>query len=119
MGYSKLYYALLNLKKVVIFACFNVTISIEFELVYFVNWIFLLHFFAFLIGSHIFCLFAIETRCLFLFFCVGFIVIDFHSLMLKGPTMYKTLIFALDFLIVVTFTKNLQMFCATNKCDSD
>jgi hypothetical protein len=32
MGYSKLYYALLDLKKVVIFACFNVTIFIEFEL---------------------------------------------------------------------------------------
>jgi hypothetical protein len=32
MGYSKLYYALLDLKKVVIFACFNVTIYIEFEL---------------------------------------------------------------------------------------
>jgi hypothetical protein len=32
MGYSKLYYALLDLKKVVIFACFNVRIYIEFEL---------------------------------------------------------------------------------------
>jgi hypothetical protein len=32
MGYSKFYYALLDLKKVVISACFNVTISIEFEL---------------------------------------------------------------------------------------
>jgi hypothetical protein len=32
MGYSKLYYALLNLKKVEIFTCFNVTIYIEFEL---------------------------------------------------------------------------------------
>jgi hypothetical protein len=31
MAYSKLYYALLDLKKVVIFACFNVTIYIEFE----------------------------------------------------------------------------------------
>jgi len=30
--YSKLYYALLDLKKVVIFPCFNVTIYIEFEL---------------------------------------------------------------------------------------
>ncbi len=32
MGYFKLYYALLDLKKVVIFACFNVMIYIEFEL---------------------------------------------------------------------------------------
>ncbi len=32
MDYSKLYYALLNLKKVVISICFNVTIYIEFEL---------------------------------------------------------------------------------------
>jgi len=31
MTYYKLYYALLDLKKVVIFACFNVTIYIEFE----------------------------------------------------------------------------------------
>jgi hypothetical protein len=31
MGYSKLYYALLDLKKVVIFAYFNVMIYIEFE----------------------------------------------------------------------------------------
>jgi hypothetical protein len=32
MDYSKLYYALLNLKKVLIFTYFNVTIYIEFEL---------------------------------------------------------------------------------------
>jgi hypothetical protein len=32
MGYSKLYYALLNLKNVVIFTCFIVMIYIEFEL---------------------------------------------------------------------------------------
>jgi hypothetical protein len=32
MAYSKLYYALLDLKNVVIFACFNVTIYIEFGL---------------------------------------------------------------------------------------
>jgi hypothetical protein len=42
VGYSKLYHALLNLKKVVISACFNVTMYIEFELlnyqlVYLVN----------------------------------------------------------------------------------
>jgi hypothetical protein len=32
MAYSKLYYALLDLKKVVIFACFKVMINIKFEL---------------------------------------------------------------------------------------
>ncbi len=32
MAYSKLYYALLDLKKVVISACFNVKIYIKFEL---------------------------------------------------------------------------------------
>jgi hypothetical protein len=37
MAYFKLYYVLLDLKKVVIFACFNVTINIEFDLVYLVN----------------------------------------------------------------------------------
>jgi hypothetical protein len=38
MGYSNLYYTSLNLKKVMIFTYFNVTIYIEFELlVYLVN----------------------------------------------------------------------------------
>jgi hypothetical protein len=32
MGHSKFYYALLNFKKVMIFAYFNVTIYIEYEL---------------------------------------------------------------------------------------
>ncbi len=32
MGHFKLYYVLLELRKVVIFACFNVTIHIKFEL---------------------------------------------------------------------------------------
>jgi hypothetical protein len=32
VAYSKLYYALFDLKKVVIFACFNVTIYVELEL---------------------------------------------------------------------------------------
>jgi len=32
MGHFKLYYVLLELGKVVIFACFNVTIYIKFEL---------------------------------------------------------------------------------------
>jgi hypothetical protein len=38
----------------------------------------------------------------------------------KGITIYKALIFALDFPIIVTFAKKaLQIFCATNECDSD
>jgi hypothetical protein len=32
MGYSKPYYTLLNMKKFVIFSCFNMTNYIEFEL---------------------------------------------------------------------------------------
>ncbi len=35
IGYFKFYYVLLDLKKVVIFAYFNVTIYIEFELLYY------------------------------------------------------------------------------------
>jgi hypothetical protein len=61
MGYSKIYYSLLELKKVLISTYFNVMIYIEFELLtiltlYFVNYIFLTKIFAFLAGSHIFCL---------------------------------------------------------------
>jgi hypothetical protein len=37
MVYFKFYYALLDLKKVMIFACFNVTIYIEFELLVYVS----------------------------------------------------------------------------------
>ncbi len=38
----------------------------------------------------------------------------------KGITIYKIFIFVLDFLITITFTiKNLQMFYATDECDSD
>jgi disulfide bond formation protein DsbB len=34
--------------------------------------------------------------------------------------MYETLIFALDFPIIIIFSKKaLQMFCANNECDSD
>jgi len=40
--------------------------------------------------------------------------------MSKGITIYKTLIFVLDFLIVVTFfLKALQFCCATSERDSD
>jgi hypothetical protein len=49
MVYFKFYYALLDLKKVMIFAWFIVTIYIELELlVYLVNYIFLIRFFCFL-----------------------------------------------------------------------
>jgi hypothetical protein len=40
--------------------------------------------------------------------------------MLEGITIYKTLIFFLDFPIIVTFTKKaLQFFFVINQCDSD
>jgi hypothetical protein len=53
MGYSKIYYSLLELKKVLISTYFNVMIYIEFELLtiltlYFVNYIFLTKIFCFL-----------------------------------------------------------------------
>jgi len=39
---------------------------------------------------------------------------------LKEITLYKILKFALDFPIIVTFTKKaLQINCATNECDRD
>ncbi len=38
----------------------------------------------------------------------------------KGITIYKILIFDLDFPIMITFIKKtLQIFCANNKCDSE
>jgi hypothetical protein len=38
----------------------------------------------------------------------------------KGITIYKIVIFVLDFPIIITFKKKaLQIFCANNKCDSD
>jgi hypothetical protein len=38
----------------------------------------------------------------------------------KRITIYKTLILALDFPNIITFLKKaLQIFCATNECDSD
>jgi hypothetical protein len=72
MNYSKFYYSLLNLKKVVISTYFNVTIYIEFELfnyllVYLSNYIFRLRFFAFVVSSHIFCSYALESFFLPLF----------------------------------------------------
>jgi hypothetical protein len=80
MGYSKFYYALLRLKKVAIFTCFNVTIYIDFELfVYLVNYIFLIKIFCFL-----------------------------------GMLAYVLIIYNRKLLSLT-----LQMFCATNECDSD
>ncbi len=38
----------------------------------------------------------------------------------KGITIYKTIIFIIDSFIIITFTRKAsQIFCATNKCDSD
>jgi hypothetical protein len=38
----------------------------------------------------------------------------------KGTIIYKTLIFALDFPIILTFRKKVfQIFCVTNEWDSD
>jgi hypothetical protein len=107
MDYSKLSYALLNLKKVLIFTYFNVMIYIEFELlnywlIYLVTYIFLINVFNFLASSHIFCLSTLKRYFKFSF--------ELNSLKLvtqlehkatltlpKGTTIYKTLIFALDF----------------------
>jgi hypothetical protein len=50
MGYCKLYYALLDLKKVVISVCFNNTLNLSLltiSLCIFVNYIFLINFFCF------------------------------------------------------------------------
>jgi hypothetical protein len=87
MGYSKLYYALLDLKKVVIFTCFNVTIYIEFDLfnysfVYFVNYIFLIKNFYFL-GKFAYLLLVYAKKLFFLFLKIGFIVISLHNLNTK------------------------------------
>jgi hypothetical protein len=37
----------------------------------------------------------------------------------KGTIIYKTLIFALDFAIIVTFRKKAFIFFVINECDSD
>jgi hypothetical protein len=132
MGYSKPYYALLDLKKVVISAYFSVMLYIEFKLLNYLPCVFCelgffyLRFFAFLASLHIFCLFALES-CFFVFSSTGFILVSLHNLknkitltLPKETTIYKTLIFVLELPIIVTFTKKaLQIFCATNKCDSD
>jgi hypothetical protein len=107
MDYSKLSYALLNLKTVLIFTYFDVMIYIEFELhnyflMYLVTYIFLINVFYFLASAHIFRLSALER-----YFLISF---ELNSLKLvtqlehkatltlpKGTTIYKTLIFALDF----------------------
>ncbi len=85
MGNSKLYYALLDLKKVVISIFFNVMIYIEFELFFvscqlnFVN----RDFFVFLASSYIFCLPIIESCCLFYFFSTQLIVDNLHNMNTK------------------------------------
>jgi hypothetical protein len=83
MGYFKFYYVLLDLKKIVIFVYFNVTIYIEFEffnylLVYLVNWIFSITFFNFLSK------FAYFINIKFLFFSsTRFIVVGLQILNTK------------------------------------
>ncbi len=69
MGYYKLYYALLDLKKVVIYALCILTTRF--------------FYFAFLASLHIFGLFAIENCYLFLFFANWIIVISLHDLNTK------------------------------------
>jgi hypothetical protein len=69
MGCFKFYYALLDLKKVVIFACFNVIDYFEFEFFFGVSCqlnFFNYDFFVFLASLYKFCLFAIES-CYFIF----------------------------------------------------
>jgi hypothetical protein len=75
---------------------------------------------------HIFCLFALES-CLFfslqlyplLLVCTTWTQSK-TKIALKEITLYKTPKFALDFPIIVTFTKKAQwIICATNECDPD
>ncbi len=107
MGYSKFYYALLELRKVVIFACFNVTIYIQFEflnyeLVYIVNYS---DFFSFLTSSLSFfwaCLHQKVVCFSFLFnwiHCCQFAQFEYKVTLtlLEGTIIYKTLIFVLNF----------------------
>ncbi len=130
MDYSKFYYALLNLKKVLIFTYFNVMIYIQFELLnyqfmYLFNYIFLIFIFYFLASSHIFCLSILESYFLFSFELNSLNLITQleHKVTLtlpKGNTIYKTLILPQISPIIITFiNKALQIFCVSNECDSD
>jgi hypothetical protein len=76
---------------------------------------------------HMFCLFALESCCLFfslqldplLLVCTTWTQNNIN-IALKKSTLYKTLKFALDFPIIVTFTKKaLQIICANKECDRD
>ncbi len=132
MGFSKLQYALLDLKKkVVIFTYFNVTIYIEFEflnyqLVYSVNYNFLIRIFTFLASLHIFCLLTIKSY-FFLFSSTRFIVVNLHHLNTKQHQYCQYELNLQNPNICPKFPplqsylqkKALQMFCVINECDSD
>jgi len=69
---------------------------------------------------HIFCLFALESCCLFFSLQLDPLLVVCTTgtqrntiIALKEITLYKTLKFALDFLIIVTFTKKSY---ANNLC---
>jgi hypothetical protein len=84
MGYSKLCYVLFDLKKVVIFACFNVTIYSEFELliyqlVYLINKIFIFIFFKTFGKFAYLWLVCARNYCFFSFSSIGFIVVSLHN----------------------------------------
>jgi hypothetical protein len=107
MGYFNLYYALLDLKKVVIYPLCILTTRF--------------FYFAFLASLHIFCFSTIENHYLFLFFPIGSLLlvctiwtqsnanIDKGNYNLQNPNICPR------FFIIVIFTKKkLLMFCATN-----
>jgi hypothetical protein len=54
----------------------------------------------------------------FLLICTTWTQININ--IAKATIIYKTLLVALNFSIIITFTKEaLQMFCAINMCDTD
>jgi len=79
MSYFKLYYVLLNLKKVVIFAYFNVKIYIEFE---FFNWLACVSCQLDFFNSY-FLLVWTRKLLFFLFFSIGFNVVILQNLNTK------------------------------------
>jgi len=84
MDYSKFYYTLLNLKKVVISTYFNVTIYIEFQLlnyllVYFVNYTFSINIFYFY-DNFTYLLFVCTRKFFFFPSSIEFIVVSLHNL---------------------------------------
>jgi len=98
-------------------------IYIEFKLlVYLVNYVFLIK-----IGKLAYFLLICYKKLFFKFYfrldslvCTTWTQNNTNNLP-KGTTIYKTLIFTLDFPIIITIIckKALQMFCATKKCEND